>query len=100
MPEMQVRHGSRQVREEMGRFMRETSTGEMCVLDETGDLRVTWNARDTDEVSAAQAQFDELQGKRFLAFAVTEEGGQGEQIQEFDPNAQKIIMVPPMAGGA
>lgn len=100
MPEMQVKHGSPQVRQEMGRFMRETARGEMCVLDETGDLRVTWNARDTDEVSAARAQFDELRGKRFVAFAVGETGGQGEQVDEFDPNAQKIIMVPPMAGGA
>lgn len=73
---------------------------EMRIMGRKGDTRVTWNARDTDEVSNAKRTFDDLRAKRFLAFSVTETGGKGEQMDEFNPDAQKVIMVPPMAGGA
>ena len=75
-------------------------TGDMKVEGGRGDLRVTWNARDTDEVEAARKQFDDLRAKSFLAFAVGDDGEKGNQITEFDPQAQKIILAPPMAGGA
>lgn len=75
--------------------------GEMRVMGQKGDTRVIWNPRDPDEVAAAKAQFDTLVGeKRFLAFKVTAGGGKGEQIREFDPTAEKLIIAPPMAGGA
>jgi hypothetical protein len=95
MPEMKVFAG-RGVRA----AMEEACVGEMRVLGKEGDTRLTWNARDTDEVDAVRKQFDELRGKRFKAYAVAEDGGKGTEITEFDPNAQKIIMAPPMAGGA
>jgi len=66
-----------------------------------GDTRVIWNPRDPDEVAAARAQFDTLvKEKRFLAFRVNTTGGKGEQIREFDPEAEKLIIAPPMAGGS
>jgi hypothetical protein len=66
-----------------------------------GDTRVIWNPRDADEVAAARATFDELvKEKHFLAFKVQRGGGKGEQVTEFDPAAEKLIIAPPMAGGA
>lgn len=74
--------------------------GEMAVMGRKGDTRVIWNPRDPDEVAAARAQFDTLvKEKRFLAFRVNTTGGKGEQITEFDAEAEKLIIAPPMAGG-
>jgi hypothetical protein len=96
MPEMTVRGDKRLARD----VLAEHRTGEMRILSEKGDLRVTWNARDADEVAAARSQFEELRNRGFMAYAVVPgEGGRGEQVREFDPNAQKLILAPPMAGG-
>lgn len=74
-------------------------TGELRTMTKKGDVRATWNARDADEVEAAKAQFDGLRAKGFSAFAVAEDGSPGTRIDEFDPNAQKVVLVPPLAGG-
>jgi hypothetical protein len=75
--------------------------GELRVMGQKGDTRIIWNPRDPDEVAAAKRQFDDLVGeKRFLAFNVTPGGGKGAQITEFDPQAEKLLITPPMAGGA
>lgn len=74
--------------------------GEMRIIGGKGDTKVIWNPENKDEVKAAEKQFKDLVKKRkFAAFHVREDGGQGERITEFDPQAGKIIMVPPMAGG-
>jgi hypothetical protein len=66
-----------------------------------GDTRIIWNPRDDDEVASARSTFNELVNeKHFLAFKVQRGGGKGEQIKEFDPAAEKLIIAPPMAGGA
>ncbi len=74
---------------------------EMRVMDrKAGDYRITWDPNSPDEVAAARASFDQLQGvKKYLAFKVAEPGDKGEQIRAFDPQAGVIIMTPPMAGG-
>ena len=95
MSEMKVKGGQRGVRQELENL----TTGEMRIIGREGDTKVVWNARDADEVEAARAQFDMLRERRFLAFAVNDTGDKGEQITEFDPLAQKLILAPPMAGG-
>ena len=80
--------------------MTSTITGEMCVLDRTGDTRLTWDANNTDEVASVRRTFDELKGKGYLAYTVKPgDGAKGEVITAFDPNAQKVILAPPMRGG-
>lgn len=64
-----------------------------------GDTKVMWNPRDRDEAEAAEATFDSLREQRFNAYRVNEDGDQGEIIEEFDPEAGKLILAPPMAGG-
>jgi hypothetical protein len=71
-----------------------------------GDLKVIWDADNDDEVAAARKTFEEMTnptskgGKGFLAFAVGRRGAKAEQIREFDPDAEKLILSPAMAGGA
>lgn len=71
----------------------------MAVLGRQGDVRVMWNPDNAAEVAAAKKTFDDLKRAGHLAFAVTTKGEKGAQIREFDPDAEKIIMAPPMRGG-
>ncbi len=73
--------------------------GEMRTLGREGDVKQVWDPANADEVAAARRVFDDLRGKGFLAFAVKRAGEKGKQIREFDPDAGKIILAPPMAGG-
>jgi hypothetical protein len=67
---------------------------------EHGDLRVMWDPAVQDEVEAARAQFDELRGKGYLAYrAQGRRGSRGEVIREFDPDAERIILVRQNVGG-
>ncbi len=74
-------------------------TGELCVLDHTGDTKLIWNPNNTDEVEAAKATFDRLRSKGYLAYQVGPDGSKADVITEFDPNAEKIILAPPVRGG-
>lgn len=96
MPEMTVRGNTLagSVREEL----EESATGEMRILSDKGDTQVTWNPRDEHEVKAAKKQFKSLTGKGFIAWRVGESGSR-EQIREFDPEAQKMVLAPALAGG-
>lgn len=73
--------------------------GELRVMGKEGDVRVMWDPANKDEVDTAKKTFDELKKKGHLAYAVKKQGGKGEVIREFDPEAGKIIMAPPMRGG-
>ena len=65
-----------------------------------GDTKLIWNSRNADETENARRTFDDLKKKGFAAFAVKRDGEKGEQIFKFDAEAEKIIMVPQMRGGA
>jgi hypothetical protein len=75
--------------------------GEMRIIGGRGDTKVIWNPENSHEVKAAERQFKDLVKKqKFAAFRVLKDGERGEQVREFDPRAAKLIIVPPMAGGA
>ncbi len=74
--------------------------GEMSVMDVTeGDVKVIWDPEVEAEVAVAEAQFDTLRGKGYMAYAVTGRGEKGQQIRTFDPEAEKIILAPALQGG-
>lgn len=75
--------------------------GEMRVMDRNkGDLKVVWDPDRPEEVEAARAQFDQLRGKGYMAYLVRVGGRKGEQITEFDPAAESLIMAPALRGGS
>ena len=76
-------------------------TGEMSEINHMGDTRIIWDKDNPDEVAVAKSAFDRLVGKKkYAAFEVKgRKGDKGSQIRKFDPDAERIIMVPPMAGG-
>ena len=72
---------------------------EMRTLGTAGDTKLVWDSEQNDEVENARRTFDNLKAKGFAAFAVGAEGKKAEQVRKFDPNAEKLIMVPQIQGG-
>jgi hypothetical protein len=72
---------------------------ELRVMDGTGDTKLIWDSGNADEVKTAKKTFEDLTAKGFKAFAVKKSGKPGEQIKKFDPEAEKIILIPQMLGG-
>jgi len=76
-------------------------TGEMRTLGSSGDVKQIWDKSKPDEVSAVKKTFKDLvDKKKYLAFkAKGKNGEKGDQIHEFDPGLERIILTPPMVGG-
>ena len=72
---------------------------EMAHMNSTGDTKVMWDPKNPDEVAAAKVQFDTLRAKGFIAYTVNKKGGTGDILRQFDPDAEKIILSPPIVGG-
>jgi hypothetical protein len=73
--------------------------GQIRIMGRTGDARLTWDTDNQNEVDAAEEMFDRLVRQHYVAFHVNENGKEGSVMKRFDPEAGKIIMVPPMSGG-
>jgi len=73
---------------------------ELRIMDkDAGDLKVIWDKTNADEVEAAENQFDSLIKKGFIAYSVDKKGETGKVVRKFDPDAEKIIMIPAIQGG-
>lgn len=71
------------------------------IMGKEGDTKAIWDKNNPEEVEAARRQFEFLvTEKKYAAFHVTgEKGDKGGQMRVFDAKAERIIFVPPMAGG-
>lgn len=72
--------------------------GQLRVMGGSG-VRLVWQADDEDSIAIARKAFDEAIAKGMNAYAVKRKGEQGEKVTRFDPEAEKLILAPPMAGG-
>lgn len=78
--------------------------GVLSYLDpDAGDVRLTWEPGNTTDIADARQAFSDLRGKGYLAYKVTA-GRRGaepqrEQIRTFDPEAEQIVLTPPLRGG-
>ncbi len=74
--------------------------GEIATMGVEGDVKTIWDRSKPEEVENAKRTFDDLRKKGYCAFRVTgKDGEKGEQMTEFDPTAERMIMVPQMRGG-
>ena len=73
--------------------------GELRTMGRMGDTKVIWDRNSADEVKAAKDTFDRLTEKSYIAYSVKKRGKKGKKITEFDPAAERIILVPPLQGG-
>jgi len=71
----------------------------MDILDNTGHTRHIWSSENEAEVEAARALFTSLTGRGYRAFHVKKDGEEGKRMDTFDPEAEKMILVPQVGGG-
>jgi hypothetical protein len=72
---------------------------QLCVMDDSGDSRIQWDQSNQEEVAKAEARFNELKKKGFMAYSVNKKGDKGTVLNSFDPTAERIIMHSQMIGG-
>ena len=72
---------------------------EMRVIDRTGDTKIIWDAYEKAEVKVARDTFNKLTKEGYTAFMVKRDGEPGKVLKRFDPDAEKIILSPALAGG-
>ncbi len=74
--------------------------GEFAVMGVEGDTKIMWDKSKPAEVKNAEESFKRLRKDGYLAYKVVgDKGDKGEMLTEFDPNAERIVFSPPMAGG-
>jgi len=74
--------------------------GEIREINRKGDLKLSWDSDNEKEVAAAKEVFDKrVKEEGWAAFAEKRLGGKGDRIKTFDPNAERIVLVPQIAGG-
>jgi len=71
----------------------------MKILNESGDDRLVWDRDNGKQAKEAKAKFEELLGKNYMAFSVDSKGNKNRRIEEFDVDAEEILMVPPTSKG-
>ena len=73
----------------------------MRIIDETGDTTITWATDDPIAIAEAEAVFARLVAQRKIPFAraAGAPAGEAEKIRAFDPSAEEIVWVRPIAGG-
>ena len=83
----------------IGLHRKDGNLGELRILGINGDIRVTWNTHSDDEIATAKRTFDEKRKEGFLATRTTRRGIEGDRIYAFDPEAEVILLTPPLEGG-
>lgn len=73
--------------------------GQMIKIGSEGDLKISWNRNNEDEVRAAKEVFDEKIKAGWSAFKDKGAGTKGDKIRIFDETAERIVLVPNIAGG-
>ncbi len=75
-------------------------TGIMHKLGTEGDVPIMWDRENDFEVEIARKAFDEARHNGFIVYrAEGTDGHRGEVVREFDPDAERLIMVAPHQGG-
>ena len=64
-----------------------------------GDTKIAWDSSKAAEIEVARAAFDKLVAKGYLAFGVKGQDKQDKQMYAFDPAAERLTLIPPIAGG-
>lgn len=76
-----------------------SNKNEMKILCDKGDDRITWSRENGRESIEAKKKFEEFLAKNYTAYSVDRKGKKNRKIEEFDVDAEEVIMVPPTAKG-
>lgn len=74
--------------------------GEMMVLSQSGDDKISWDPNDDKSTDFAEKQFNEYRKKGYKAFRLDDKNKKtGFMITEFPPHAAKLLFIPKIVGG-
>jgi hypothetical protein len=73
--------------------------GLLSTINKSGDLRIEWDSEIEEEVAVAREAFDKKIKAGWSAFSEKKKGEKGNIIKEFDPESERIILIPPASGG-
>lgn len=71
---------------------------ELCVLDHSGHRSLTWDDATSEGAAIAKSTLDDLRAQGYAAYSLDAKGD-GKVIWEFDPEAERIVVTPPLVGG-
>lgn len=66
--------------------------GEIRVLNQHGDEKITWNPDDAEDVARAKAEFDRLKGDGYEFYEVVQT--KGRKVTRFSKKAGTLIAAP------
>lgn len=72
---------------------------EMRILTEEGDLKIQWDKGNEKEIAVAREMFKKYKKDGWFAYRVGDSGRRGQKIDEFEEDAGKIVLIPPVVGG-
>lgn len=73
--------------------------GQLRALSRIGDTKLSWDNNEEEIKNAREIFNKRVRDDKWSAFREKRIGGKGERIYVFDPNAARIILVPPIEGG-
>jgi len=71
----------------------------MKILNDKGDERVVWEKENGKQAKEAKSRFLKLIKDGYKAYSVDRKGEKNRRIEEFDIDAEEILMVPVTAKG-
>lgn len=76
-------------------------TGTMAVMGKEGDTKFSWDKNNPADVAIARRTFNRYRMDKYVAYRIMDGSteNKGEIMDEFDPEAERIIFSPQMRGG-
>ena len=68
-----------------------------CLDKKAGDIRIQWDRAKVSEVEMAKKFFEQKVGEGFIGYRMNKQGDKGDQIRDFDVEAERVIMTRPFA---
>jgi hypothetical protein len=69
------------------------------VMNGRGHTSHVWKKSDEKQVEEARQLFTTLTAAGYRAFHMKKSGKQGDLMKDFDPEAKRMLFMPPFAGG-
>ena len=71
----------------------------MKILSDKGDERLVWDKENGKEAKEAKVKFEDLLKNGYTAYSVDSKGKKNRKIEEFDIDAEEILMIPKTSKG-
>ena len=81
--------------EQLNEVEDEDTTGYIAELNESGDIKFSWDRKNPRECEAAHEHFEIMKTKGFLVFKVKAFGRKGNKVKRFNPKDGSYVYTAP-----